>query len=814
MIYILIFLMTICSVFGQLCDTHEDLSFMGRAFTQDLRSPLFYSPLNISITPQIGSPYDISFTRATSKTVPDFEGVLRYSKINEVAFYGARRIENLAGFSENFLDTSWSKLYASVVQTNISSPFGTYNGVFTFTATNAPSAYLYRTLVNSGKYCISIYAKPVSSTKMGLYNSGGPTIGARFEMTGSGSVSFTTNCTASISSVGSGWYRCNMIGDMTSGNIGVYRPDYSNGDSISLFGSQVEFIGGQSMDGVCEYVSIGAIRRNKYSYSSNFSNNVWTASRLTNSTVAVTNPVGGLTSQKFSDTTDNGTHRTYYSSAVTKAPNSVWTVSCYFKAGNIDQAALRIAEQGETYYATSVFNLTGSGSATNTSSVNYSHLGSTIQALSDGWYRCSVSGLTYTNVTFTPTIMTAYGTNISYAGTGSNYVYAYGAQLEQGLNLTDYQNVTDASPADFNFYHGANVDGVKYFDTDFNGNKIPASILRGYYKEESKQNYLKSSGTFATNWTADSGAWTITQTNGVTQSPDGYMSGNLLTVVTNAGSISYSQSPSISSANAYTFSMWVKAGSTNSISFGLLQGGGWPNIISSGVYGNGSINVLNPCSVTGLSSTQWSRIYLTTTLTNGSVASLIYPGTHASTTSNRSVYVWGTQLEQNTFPSSYVPTTSSSVTRNSDLLTLTNVVSDTSGTMFAEVGGLFGQNTVMPASVSPFILDRGSLGRFTYIASGIPFDSVVTFDGTSTRQVTNSSLNWNSTPAKMLVYWDTDSSTKMVFLQGVQSASSPYDGSMGSGSLNIGGANFFGTIRNFILWNKRLNDEYCKGITR
>jgi len=32
-------------------------------------------------------------------------------------------------------------------------------------------------------------------------------------------------------------------------------------------------------------------------------------------------------------------------------------------------------------------------------------------------------------------------------------------------------------------FHGAMVDGVKYFDTDLNGTPIPASTLKGYFAE-------------------------------------------------------------------------------------------------------------------------------------------------------------------------------------------------------------------------------------------------------------------------------------------------------------------------------------------
>ena len=39
-------------------------------------------------------------------------------------------------------------------------------------------------------------------------------------------------------------------------------------------------------------------------------------------------------------------------------------------------------------------------------------------------------------------------------------------------------NVLNSTP-----YHGANVDGVKYFDTDINGIAIPENTLKGFLCE-------------------------------------------------------------------------------------------------------------------------------------------------------------------------------------------------------------------------------------------------------------------------------------------------------------------------------------------
>lgn len=51
-----------------------------------------------------------AFTRATAATVIDFEGLLKACKSGEMRFQGARRVENLLRFSQDFSQPEWVKL--------------------------------------------------------------------------------------------------------------------------------------------------------------------------------------------------------------------------------------------------------------------------------------------------------------------------------------------------------------------------------------------------------------------------------------------------------------------------------------------------------------------------------------------------------------------------------------------------------------------------------------------------------------------------------------------------------------------------------
>lgn len=72
----------------------------------------FFAPLTSSIilAKGVGLP---TFTRASTATFKDFEGVVRTANAGEPRFEGARRVENLAYDSENFQTANWTKYSAT-----------------------------------------------------------------------------------------------------------------------------------------------------------------------------------------------------------------------------------------------------------------------------------------------------------------------------------------------------------------------------------------------------------------------------------------------------------------------------------------------------------------------------------------------------------------------------------------------------------------------------------------------------------------------------------------------------------------------------
>jgi hypothetical protein len=65
-----------------------------------------FSPLKHSMVPVRGTS-GATFDRFKTAWVPDFEGLMKLARINEIRFRGARRVENLAVASDDLSNAAW-----------------------------------------------------------------------------------------------------------------------------------------------------------------------------------------------------------------------------------------------------------------------------------------------------------------------------------------------------------------------------------------------------------------------------------------------------------------------------------------------------------------------------------------------------------------------------------------------------------------------------------------------------------------------------------------------------------------------------------
>jgi hypothetical protein len=197
------------------------------------------------------------------------------------------------------------------------------------------------------------------------------------------------------------------------------------------------------------------------------------------------------------------------------------------------------------------------------------------------------------------------------------------------------------------------------------------NACRGLLIEESRTNLVTRSESPATSPWADtstgSGTGTATATNNTVVSPSGINNGARLVLsarsaVTRTQQISQNQS--VIGGILYTSSLWVKATTAGNVGkvVNLWQGNG--------------ATAINVISIT-LTNT-WTRVATTgSTLQTAGVRPLMIIGrlsTSLGGPSDRTAVsfdIWGMQTEAGAFPTSYIPTNTTSVLRSADLCSIT-----------------------------------------------------------------------------------------------------------------------------------------------
>ena len=226
------------------------------------------------------------------------------------------------------------------------------------------------------------------------------------------------------------------------------------------------------------------------------------------------------------------------------------------------------------------------------------------------------------------------------------------------------------------FLHPEGVPRIEY-DADRN--------LKGLLIEPDGQNKCLQSEDFSTNWPPAN----ATITTNDTTAPDGTTTADKLEATT-AVAASVGQTV-ITSAVTYTFSVWLKEGNTATTFIRLTDIGTGENTViltwaTRTVSGSAGVTAR---VVNDLGSGDWIRISLTHTLPAGGADVIrIFAGTSASGTAGDYIHVWGAQFEAGPIATSYIPTTTASVNRGKDDITLgsaSSLIGQTEGTLYVEV---------------------------------------------------------------------------------------------------------------------------------
>ena len=281
---------------------------------------------------------------------------------------------------------------------------------------------------------------------------------------------------------------------------------------------------------------------------------------------------------------------------------------------------------------------------------------------------------------------------------------------------------------------------------DYNPSTLAA---QGLLIEEARTNLLLQSQDFATTWAA-SGTSPAVVTANTTTSLDGTVNADTVSG-TGANSDRVQQTVTVAASTTYVISFFVKNSTSVQSRFHVSNpNSGTTNsetyITWSGSAITGFINTGTTVGVAVAYPNNWWRVYFafTTNASDAGTATVrFYPNSTSADATFKAVFLWGAQLEAGAFPTSYIPTTTTALTRAADVAsvnTLSPWWNASEGTFYVE--GSCGSLTNSPIFVMPHdgtsnnylntpLLTTAGLGRLAGVVGGAAWTNVNTANSTT-----------------------------------------------------------------------------------
>jgi len=217
---------------------------------------------------------------------------------------------------------------------------------------------------------------------------------------------------------------------------------------------------------------------------------------------------------------------------------------------------------------------------------------------------------------------------------------------------------------------------------------------KGLLIEESRANLILYSGDLSN---AFWNRWQCAVTQNATTSPSNTLTAAKL--YSNSGQVGNLYKGITLTATSYTLSIYAKAAGYSWILLGAATAGNsgvWFNV-SSGTVGTQSAGYTGKIENVG---NNWYRCSVTFTATAASWNVIVFSTNQDNVLSvgngTSGIYIWGAQLEAGAFATSYIPTTTTALTRNADVATMTGT--NFSSWWTATTGGT--TVSVIPKSIS------------------------------------------------------------------------------------------------------------------
>ena len=326
----------------------------------------------------------------------------------------------------------------------------------------------------------------------------------------------------------------------------------------------------------------------------------------------------------------------------------------------------------------------------------------------------------------------------------------------------------------------------------------------------------------------DSATWVKTATTitaNTTTSPSGVVDADTLTANGLLLQHQCQQAINTTSGVAYTISFYLKKDTNNfaqifgaSTSFGVNA---WANFdLNLGVVGSVGSGITAAITSVG---NGWFRCSITATATatiSGSFSVFLVTSataTRAETnTLTTSFFLWGAQLEAGAYATSFIPTTTASVTRNADSITRNNIftnglITASGGTWFVELRNDF--IAFRSASSGGIFINTGTASN-----TGNGF-SIRNGDNSTTRFGIGKFVGGVFTPlfvlstsnAKIAIKWD--GTTADVFVNGVKVVAATSFTPIAMENLIMEGSHKLAFINEMALFPTPLTDAQCLALT-
>lgn len=442
------------------------------------------------------------------------------------------------------------------------------------------------------------------------------------------------------------------------------------------------------------------------------------------------------------------------------------------------QVSFLTASMGATFYAS--INLTTGETVVN--GTNYFKISAVSSGIWDVEFSGYVTAVAVPGVVFSIVPNMVSSRNPTWTAVGTESFGILRVQIE------NVSGQTDQTPSEYvsvgvlsSPYHGAGVDGCKWFPSNKDGSAISTSTLEGYLAEPGMTNNCL--------WNRDltNVAWTNTNITASKTATGLDNVSNSATRLTAAAADATITQLLTAATGTRTLSAYIKRVSgTGTISLTRNGGTGWTDITSS------------------LVTDSWVLVQMTSDVgANPTVG--IKMGTSGDV-----IDVDCVQDENGAWATSPILTTTAAVTRNADVLSYASAFDVAQGTALCSVKSSSPINTT---NIYSLCGDSGN-ASIQYTISTNARNIGRAYDGTTLASATG--LNLNTSISKRITRWGSD---LRVCIDGTLSTSVAFDDSMGITPTLFVGNNassteqLSGTLREVHIWPTPLTDAQMKQVT-